>query len=192
MKFRVANHVTALRPGESAAHAHNGLAATFGRAARTRRGIAGIAVGIAGCALAISTAFIGQQARAVNAASSPALPHAVVARLDAIAASYARQAGGRTPQWVTAVATTHGRALQSATPGDSEATGAGGPVYLITMKGDFTDYGAPRPAGAAAPTGHYLSVVVSAQNFAVLDWGLSAAAPAVSPATLGPLQYLTR
>ena len=84
------------------------------------------------------------------------------------------------------------KALESATPGDTEPAGNGAAVYLITMKGTFTDYGASVPSGAALPTGRYLSLVVMARSFEVTDFGLSARPPPVPPASLGPVRYLRR
>jgi hypothetical protein len=164
------------------------LGTTFGKAARSRRGIAGIVVGLAGAGLAISSAFVGPSANAKGAVAT--VPASVTPRLDAIALSVARANGDRRPAWITAVVTTHGRALESATPGDTEPTGNGAAVYLVTMKGTFTDKLAPTPSGAAAPTGDYLSIVISAKSFMVTDFGLSDHPPAVSPASLGSVRYL--
>jgi hypothetical protein len=163
---------------------------TFSRAARTRRGIAGLVVGAAGVALALTAAVSGQPAKAGSAAL-PGLrvPAAAVPRLDAIVASFARENGGKQPEWATAVITTHAKALESATPGDTEGQGAT-VVYLVTMKGHFTASEASVPAGAALPTGSYLSVVVNARTFRITDSGLSPKAPPVSPASLGPVRRL--
>jgi len=89
------------------------------------------------------------------------------------------------------VLTTHQKALTSATPGDTVPGSGGVRVYLLTMVGHFTARGVSVPAGAAAPTGRYLSIVVDARTFRVMDLGLSHRPPPVSPATLGPLTYLT-
>jgi hypothetical protein len=161
---------------------------TFGKAARSPRGIAGIVVGLAGAGLAISSAFVGPSANAKGAVA--AIPASVAARLDAIAARVARLNGDPQPAWITAVVTTHGKALESATPGDTEPTGNGATVYLITMKGTFTDYLASVPSGAALPTGRYLSIVINAQSFMITDYGLSPNPPAVPPSSLGPVRYL--
>ena len=148
-------------------------------------------MGLAVIGLALSGAFSGQAAQARNAlvAGQP-VPSAAVARLEVIAASFARDNGGQQPDWVTAVMTTHARALDSATPGDFERQSANVVVYLITMEGDFIGYQASVPGGAALPTGRYLSIVVNARTFSVLDWGLSPKAPVVSPASLGPVRRL--
>ncbi|MGH3255556.1 MAG: hypothetical protein ACRDOU_09140 [Streptosporangiaceae bacterium] len=91
---------------------------------------------------------------------------------------------------MTAVLTTHAKALTSATPGDFVPGAGDVPVFLVTMRGNFTAYGASGPPGAAPPTGRYLSIVVNAKTFQVLDSGLSPNPPPVSPASLGPVTYL--
>jgi hypothetical protein len=164
------------------------LGTTWGKAARSHRGIAGIVVGLTGAGFAISAAFVGPSASAKGAVV--AVPASMVSRLDALAIQVATANGDPRPAWITAVVTTHGKALESATPGDTEPTGNGVAVYLITMKGTFTDDQASRPSGSAAPRGHYLSIVINAKSLAVTDFGLSQRAPAVTPASLGPVRYL--
>jgi len=167
------------------------LVTVFSRAARSRRGIAGIMVGVAVIGLALSGAFEGQAAPARNGlVPGEPVPSSAVPELDAIAASFARENGGTRPQWVSAVLTNHVRALQSALPGDTERKLAGVTVYLVTMEGHFIGYEASLPAGAALPTGRYLSIVVNARTFQVMTWGLSPKAPTVAPASLGPVRYL--
>jgi hypothetical protein len=56
------------------------------------------------------------------------------------------------------------------------------------MRGPFVA-NVPGPPGAAALTGSYLSLVVDARTFQVLDYGLSPEPP-VSPASLGPITCL--
>jgi len=107
-----------------------------------------------------------------------------------LASRAAKANGDVSPQWMTAVLTTHARALTSATPGDF-VPGGGVRVYLVTMRGHFTAYQSSPPPGAALPTGRYLSIVVDARTFQVLDFGLSPNPPPVSPASLGPVTYLT-
>jgi hypothetical protein len=166
------------------------LRATFRRAAHTRRGGAGIAVGLSAIGLALSAIGAGPAASASPIAPGQAVPAAAVARLNAIAASFTMN-GGRRPAWESAVVTTHLRALESATPGDTTPD-ASTVVYLITMMGHFNAYGASVPAGARAPTGSYLSIVINARTYAIMDWGLSPKAPPVAPASLGPVTMLLR
>ncbi len=103
----------------------------------------------------------------------------------------AKADGDTAPLWMTAVLTTHAKALTSATPGDFVPGTEGVPVFLITMRGHFIATEASRPPGAAAPAGNYLSIVVDAGTFQMLDYGLSPSPPPVSPASLGPVTYLT-
>jgi hypothetical protein len=161
------------------------------KAARTRRGVAGVVVGVAAVGLGIYAGFAGQPAQAGNA-SVPGLAVSASAatRLDGIARGFAKANGDSRPAWINAVITTHGRALTSATPGDSEAAGAKSDVYLITMRGHFTGRMASVPPGAKLPTGSYISIVINARTFMIMDWGLSPGAPPVSPASLGPVRTL--
>jgi hypothetical protein len=91
---------------------------------------------------------------------------------------------------MTAVLTTHAKALTSATPGDFVSGAGDVPVFLVTMRGNFVPTAASRPPGAPAPAGSYLSIVVDARTFQVLDSGISPSPPPVSPASLGPVTYL--
>jgi hypothetical protein len=165
--------------------------AVLARAGRTRRGAAGLVIGLAAVGLGIYAGFAGQPARAGNApVPGLAVSAAAANRLDGIARGFAKANGDSRPAWINAVITTHARALASATPGDSEAAGARADVYLITMRGHFTGHMAAVPPGAKLPTGSYLSIVISARSFMVMDWGLSPGAPPVSPASLGPVRSL--
>ncbi|MGH3191203.1 MAG: hypothetical protein ACRDOL_28950, partial [Streptosporangiaceae bacterium] len=119
------------------------------------------------------------------------VPASAVPRLTAIAASVARSDGDPAPSQVTAVLTTHARALTSATPGDFVPGSGGVRVFLLTMQGRFTANDATGPPGSRAPTGRYLSLVVDVATFQVTDFGLSPRPPPVSPASLGPVTYLT-
>jgi hypothetical protein len=174
------------------------VGATFSRAARTRRGVAGIFVGLAGAGLAISAAFAGTSAPAKGVVAKGVtkigrqIPASAVARLDVIAIRAAKANGDARPQWITVVRTTHGTGLKVATPGDTEPSGNGVSAYLITMKGTFTAYEASVPAGASRPRGQYLSLLVNARSFRVTDVGLSGHPPPKLIATLGPVKYLRR
>jgi len=147
---------------------------------------------LAGCAgdTAASVHAIDAGARAASAAGTP-VPAAAIARLTAVAHRAATLNGDPAPAWITAVATTHARALTSATPGDSEPGSARTRVYLITMRGHFIARLASHPPGGKAPTGLYLSLVVDARTFAGLDMGLSDRPSPVRPSSLGPVTYLT-
>jgi hypothetical protein len=111
--------------------------------------------------------------------------------LRAIAKNAAKTNGDWRPAVVTAVPTTHEKAVSCAAPGDAAGSPAGPgvpadtPVYLVTMTGEFTGPEAGEPA--AAPAGRYLSLVVNARSFWVMDSGLSRQPPRVRPATLGPV-----
>jgi hypothetical protein len=149
--------------------------------------LAGAAAVLAG--LAWGWARSPSAAAPPSAAGSP-VPASAVSRLTMLASRAAAANGDATPEWTTAVLTTHAKALTSATPGDIVPGAGGVRVYLITMRGHFTAYESSPPSGAALPTGEYLSLVVDAQTFQVLDSGLSPAPPPVSPASLGPVTYL--
>jgi hypothetical protein len=118
------------------------------------------------------------------------VPTSAVHRLTVIADRTVRVNGGHTPAWVSAVVTTYKKALTSATPGDTVPFGEKTIVYLVTMKGHFIAKEASVPAGAHAPTGIYLSLVVNAKTFQATDFGLGFKPPPVSPASLGPVTYL--
>ena len=45
-------------------------------------------------------------------------------------------------------------------------------VYVMAFRGDFTAYGASRPAGADPPQGHAVYAVYNAQTLEVTDWGI--------------------
>jgi hypothetical protein len=123
-------------------------------------------------------------------AGSP-VPAPAISRLTVIGSRAAKANGDAAPLWMTAVLTTHAKALTSATPGDFVPGAGGVPVFLVTMRGHFAADAASGPPGAAAPAGSYLSIVVDARTFQVLDSGLSPSPPPVSPASLGPVTYLT-
>jgi hypothetical protein len=148
------------------------------------------------CALAMASGLAaagcaGSPARAASPArAGPPVQAPAISRLTVIGGRAARASGDTAPLWMTAVLTTHAKALTSATPGDFVSGAGDVPVFLITMRGNFVATAASRPPGAAAPVGSYLSIVVDARTFQVLDSGLSPSPPPVSPASLGPVTYL--
>jgi hypothetical protein len=143
------------------------------------------------CVVAVVSGLLATGSAGPSAAAGRPVPASAIARLTAIASRTARINGDARPSWVTVVLTTHALALTSATPGDFVPGTEGVPVYLVTMQGHFTDNRASGPPGAKAPAGTYLSMVLTARNFMGTDFGLSDAPPPVSPASLGPVSYLS-
>jgi len=117
------------------------------------------------------------------------VPASAVHRLTAIADRAVTLNGAHPVAWATAVVTTHAKALTSATPGD---TTPGGKVivYLVTIKGRFVCGLCSVPAGAHAPTGTYLSLVIDAKTFEGTDSGISPKPPPLLAAHFGPVTYL--
>lgn len=123
------------------------------------------------------------------------LPAAALPRLRAIAKNAASAYGDWRPAEVTAVPTTHARALSATALGAAAPTPRDTPVYLVTMTGHFTEghgrtrategHGRSRAVAPRART--YLSLVVNARSFWVMDTGLSRKPPPVPPAGLGPV-----
>jgi len=149
-------------------------------AARSSAALAGLAALCAGLALAGGG----------TSPPGPPVPASAVPRLTALAGRAAALNGDATPTQVTAVLTTHAKALTSATPGDTVPGTSRTRVYLITMQGHFVANDVSVPAGAAAPKGRYISVVVDAKTFRGLDFGIGPNPPPVSPASLGPVTFL--
>jgi hypothetical protein len=143
------------------------------------------------CVLAVVTGLAAAGCAGSSAGAGPPVPASAIPRLTAIGSRAAAADAGAAPLQMTAVLTTHVKALTSATPGDFVSGPGGAPVFLVTMRGHFTATEASRPPGAAAPVGRYLSIVVDARTFQVLDSGLSPSPPPVPPASLGPVTYLT-
>jgi len=153
-------------------------------------------IGIAATSVvAAAIALPFTQAGAQEASSHRPAQHGMsqasqASRLIAIAKRMTKINGDSSPDSATVVATTHARALTSATPGDTTSEPADTPVYLLTIKGHFTIRGIG-PQGAPAPAGTYLSIVVDARSYRIMDLGLSRKSPAVSPAELGHVTRLT-
>ena len=147
---------------------------------------------IAGCG---SVRLTGE--RSAVAVPGPAVPASAIPRLRAIADQLAKENGDAVPSWISAVVTTQEKADTSAVPGSFSPFGRKTVVYLVTMKGHFK-WGGSRPVAGPAPTGRYLSLVVSAKTwrwrhtFEVISIGLSPTPPPVSPSSLGPVTWLKR
>lgn len=168
-----------------------GNAGTAGNADTAgQAGNAGIA-GIAGYAGTAGRAGQAKTYAAMLGSTRPSrpIPASAVARLRAIVKSFAKLNGGHALAQATAVLTTHRKALTSATPGDFVPGSGGVPVYPLTMQGRFM-VDAPRPTGAAAPTGRYASLVLDTRTFDELDLGVDDNPPPVSPESLGPVTDL--
>ena len=149
-----------------------------------------VLVGLAGAAAMVSVLAAAGCGAAPAAAGAP-VPAPAIGRLAAMAHRAAAINGDPAPAWITAVLTTHAKALTSATPGDYVPGSAFVKVFLITMRGHFTARDATGPPGAKAPAGRYLSLVIDAKTFQGLDFGISPKPPPVPPASLGPVTYLT-
>jgi hypothetical protein len=133
----------------------------------------------------------GTGALPVAASHGQPVPRSAVQRLTALADRAVKLSGDHPVQWATAVMTTRAKALTSATPGDSDPSGGAAVVYLITIKGHFVCDLCSVPPRGRAPTGTYMSLVITAGNFrGESDFGLSHRPPPVSPASLGPVTYL--
>jgi len=125
------------------------------------------------------------------------VPGSAIPRLRAIADQLAKENGDAVPSWISEVVTTQEKAEASAIPGAFSPAGGKTVVYLVTMKGHFK-WGGSRPVAGHAPTGCYLSLVVSAKawrwrrTFDVDSLGLSPTPPPVAPSSLGPVTWLKR
>src|SRR5207245_2623645 len=152
---------------------------------------------LAGCGSIRATSTVS--AAAVRPASGTPVPAAAIpapamVRLRAVADRLVRGDSQTAPHWVSVVATTRNKALAAAEPDEwLVASARNVPVYLMTMKGRFwpTPVPSPVPPAKGLPAGRYLSVVVDAKTFHVLYLGLGHQPPPISPASLGPLTYLT-
>lgn len=118
------------------------------------------------------------------------IPSAVASRLTIIAEKFAALTCDSHPKSISAVATTRGKALTVATPGDFIYQGNSEPVYLILMEGSFTDFRYTGPPGSTPPKGHYLGLVVDRVKFQILDYGLGPKPPPVSISSLGEVTKL--
>jgi hypothetical protein len=151
---------------------------------------AGALAALAGAGALVSVLAAANSAGSAAAPGAP-VPAAAIPRLTAIAHHAAASNGDPDRGWVTAVLTTRAEALTSAAPGDYVPGSAGVAAFLITMRGHFTATAVSVPPGAKAPTGRYLSLVIDAQTFQGLDFGIGPKPPPVPPASLAPVTYLT-
>ena len=103
--------------------------------------------------------------------AGPPVPAPTISRLTVMGGRAAKADGDAAPLWMTAVLTTHAKALTSAITRQLVPGTNGVPVFLVTMRGHFPATATSRPPGAAAPTGGYLSIVVDARTFQVLNSG---------------------
>ena len=158
-------------------------------AIRTTHPHGGALMAVAGAA-AMTSVLAAAGCGPPPAAAGTQVPASAIGRLTAMAHRAATINGDSAPAWITAVVTTHAKALTSATPGDYSPGSAHIKVFLITMRGHFTAREATGPPGAKAPTGRYLSLVIDARTFQGLDFGIGPKPPPVLPATLGPVTYL--
>jgi hypothetical protein len=156
------------------------LAAAAGALAAT------VPIGLSGCASPASHTTALTSASA--APRQPARLTPTDRKLLAVALRLARMDGDKNPEWITVVASTHIKALK-ASSGDI-AFDPDFPVYLITMKGNFTDYHGMGPAESKAPAGKYITLIVNSVTLAGTDFGLTKAAPPVPASALGPVTYL--
>jgi hypothetical protein len=91
-------------------------------------------------------------------------------RIEAVACRIAREMGDRAPCRIVWVATRR-QAANRAAGGD--IVDSNQPVYLVAVRGRFVDRMASVPAGAAAPRGTVLTLVLDRAHLRVLDLGLS-------------------
>jgi hypothetical protein len=170
-----------VRKIDTASSAHRGviLACAVG-------GLAGLM--LAGCGSAQLTTAAGDG----RVPGSP-VPVSAIPRLRSIANSFVRGDSLITPAWVSVVTTSHEKALAAAAPTEEAVVGVGNvTVYLMTMKGRFValPVASPLPPGKGPLTGSYLSVVVDAKTFQVVDLGLGTKPPPALSGSLGPVMYL--
>jgi hypothetical protein len=132
-------------------------------------------------ALAATVTSVLVLTHAASPASRPA-----PAWLQSAAAQVARRNGDATPTSVVWALTTERAAaplvgLTAATAPDDDA------VYVVVMRGQFTDELASRPAGASAPTGTCIAFTVDATRHTIRDFGIGAPVDTSSVGQLRPL-----
>ena len=114
------------------------------------------------------------------------VPASAIDRLTALSIELASESDDSAPKAAWAVFT----ARQDA---DLLASGAyvnsNQPVYLVQIQGQFTALDASRPAGQQTPTGRFLTYVVDAATWLVLDSGVGD--QSIDLSVLGPVTTLT-
>jgi hypothetical protein len=114
--------------------------------------------------------------------SSAASTSLTQAQITGIALGFAANAGDPTPTLVEHVETTRSQAVEASSADTVQNNAAS---YLIAMRGNFVLQDAPRPPGAAAPTGSVLTLVIDAQTGQLTDIGVQDNVPDLSQ--LGPV-----
>jgi hypothetical protein len=152
-----------------------------------RRTIKYLSVAVIAAAVSVPLATLSSAASV--AAGSP-IPASAASRLSSLLLQEAGIGGDASPVSLTAVMTTHDKALEAATPGDTTPGSVGETVYLAVMKGNFTLGNVSVPPGGHAPTGQYLAITVDTTTFQILDLGLSDNPPSVALQSLGAVSNL--
>ena len=147
-----------------------------------------LALTVAACGSA-SSGFTTASRLSAQVKPSQPVPASAARRLTAITDRVVTLNGGHGEVWATAVLTTLGRALTSATPGDT-TPGQNEIVYLVTIKGHFVCNLCTGPAGSRKITGTYMSIVIDARTFGETAFSLGPKPPPVSPSRFGPVTYL--
>jgi hypothetical protein len=128
-----------------------------------------VAGAIAAAVVAVCMLLAGA---AGSAAASPR------ARVDAVVQQLAAANGDTSPWSITYVRTTRAVALHLM--GEMSSGNPVEPVYVAVARGRFNGAAASHPAGAPAPHGTTLVVVLDAQTYQVTDWGLGNTVPDLS------------
>ncbi len=191
-----------MEPGTPVLAGHAEAGQRFGLASRLKNmrkvsRLAGFVVMLAaaGCGSGSGTAVVvshnstGGQRPKVAVPGRP-VPSAAIKRLTALADGALTENGAKSVAWATAVVTTQAKAFSSADMGSSPI-GENAVVYLVTIKGHFNAAGAAPGSVGGQPGGTYMSLVYVAKTFWGTAFGLRHSPPSGSPASLGPVTYLS-
>ena len=96
---------------------------------------------------------------------------ALSSEVDQFAVNASLRYGDTSPSSVSWV-TTNRQAANSLLGAELPDTASGVPVYLLEVKGQFTDFNAKVPRGAKAPTGTILTLVIRQSDGEVVDSGV--------------------